>query len=1076
MGDELAVELLGHFELTVGGTRIEGIRTPRLESLVAYLLLHRDRPVARDQLAFTLWPDSSDAQALTNLRRELHLLRRALPEPDRLVVLDRRTVHWRPDGPFRFDVAEFEAAVERGRAGDPAAFEEAVRLYDGPLLPTCYDDWIEADRERLQGLQVEASERLVADLEERREYRRAMQLLRRLIQLDPLRESAYRDLMRIAAAAGDRSAGLQAYHAAVTNLRHELGVEPDAETRAAYERLLALDPAATDERPAAPSAPPATGRPRIGSATQPLIGRRGEWASLIDAWRTVADGPSKLLEIRGEAGIGKTRLLEELVRWCRAQGASAAYTRSYAAEGALAYAPIADWLRSEPLRGAIDRLEPIWQSELARVLPELLVDHPDLRRPAPMTESWQRKSLFEAIARAIRSAPAPVLLVLDDAQWTDGETLEWLHYFLREESSSRILIAAGVRSDEERASRPLTALLVDLLEHDQLIEVDLPALSEEETGLLASQLLGVEAGDDLVSRLFRETEGHPLYVVEVARGGMATLDRPRDADPSVSRLPPRILAAIGSRLDQLSEEATEGLEIAATIGRAFTFEVLEQASELEEAALVRALDELWQRQIVREQGLNSYDFGHDRIRDAAYARIGPRRRRLLHRRVAQALELLRAADLDTVSAQIAAHYDAAGLASKAIEWFERAAAVADRVSANVEEVRYLARAVELIGQRPPSLERDRDELRLQIALASPTVASRGYATGDFAVALDRARILAATVHDRRSEVLALNGLTAAQIVHGEVRRSLETGRAAVALVADYPELVTACEMSYAGSMTALGMHDDAVDHFERAVRAYLPERSIDGDRVRSRRVRDVLGVACAVAVGCARDEPSSGIGRRWRSPRPAVRTAWRWRTRTGRCCTSSSATRTRWWRGHGPPWTCASATGSRTTASGARSCWPGAIATTRARTAPARIEAALESLRSIGAEYRRPLYLAILADTHRAAGDVDRATSILGAALVTALANEDVSWLPEIHRLIAELGPASDREAGLRTALALARSHGSRSLALRAAISLARHTDAASDELREVLDDLPAGERSAEAIEAAGLLERSAAV
>ena len=216
----------------------------------------------------------------------------------------------------------------------------------------------------------------MADLEERREYRRAMQLLRRLIQLDPLQESSYRALMRIAAAAGDRSAGLQAYHAAVTNLRHELGVEPDAETRAAYERLLALDPAPPGERPATPSRAAGQGTPRIGSATQPLIGRRDEWASLVDAWRTVADGPSKLVEIRGEAGIGKTRLLEELVRWCRAQGSSAAYTKSYAAEGALAYAPIADWLRSESIRGAIDRLEPIWQSELARVLPELLVDHP----------------------------------------------------------------------------------------------------------------------------------------------------------------------------------------------------------------------------------------------------------------------------------------------------------------------------------------------------------------------------------------------------------------------------------------------------------------------------------------------------------------------------------------------------------------------------------------------------------------------------------------------------------------------------------------------------------------------------
>ncbi len=142
----------------------------------------------------------------------------------------------------------------------------------------------------------------------------------------------------------------------------------------------------------------------------------------------------------------------------------------------------------------------------------------------------------------------------------------------------------------------------------------------------------------------------------------------------------------------------------------------------------------------------------------------------------------------------------------------------------------------------------------------------------------------------------------------------------------------------------------------------------------------------------------------------------------------------------------------------------------------ARIETALESLRSIGAEFRRPLYLAILAETHQAAGDVDRARSILGAALVTALTNEDVFWLPEIHRLIAELGPPSGREATLRSALALARSHGSRSLELRAAMSLARHTDAASDELRDALDALPTGERSAEATEAMDLLERSAAV
>ena len=397
------------------------------------------------------------------------------------------------------------------------------------------------------------------------------------------------------------------------------------------------------------------------------------------------------------------------------------------------------------------------------------------------------------------------------------------------------------------------------------------------------------------------------------------------------------------------------------------------------------------------------------------------------------------------------------------------------MSANVEEVRYLARAVELIGQRPPSLERDRDELRLQIALASPTVASRGYATGDFAVALDRARVLAATVHDRRSEALALNGLNAAQIVHGEVRRSLATGWASVALVDDYPELVTACEMNLAGSMTTLGMHDEAVDHFERAVRAYLPERSMmaigfDPGAFAMSWESHALWLSGAPGRAVERHLEAMGVAATCGPHSLALANAYgallyfflhdedamvaRARAAMDLCERYGFAYYGEWgqillaWRDRNDPGT----------------------------NGPARIEAALESLRSIGAELRRPLYLAILAETHRAVGDVDRAKSILGAALVTALANEDVYWLPEIRRLIAELGPASGREAELRTALGLARRHGSRSLALGSAISLARHTDAGSDELREILDDLPAGERSAEAIEAASLLERSAAV
>ena len=126
-------------------------------------------------------------------------------------------------------------------------------------------------------------------------------------------------------------------------------------------------------------------------------------------------------------------------------------------------------------------------------------------------------------------------------------------------------------------------------------------------------------------------------------------------------LPPKVQTVIESRLAQLSPPARELAGLAATVGRAFTVEVLAQASDGDEGSLVRALDELWQRRLIREQGDSGYDFSHDRIREVAYASISLARRRLLHRRVAQALEQAHAADLNSISSELAAHYEHAGL-------------------------------------------------------------------------------------------------------------------------------------------------------------------------------------------------------------------------------------------------------------------------------------------------------------------------------------------------------------------------------------------------------------------------------
>lgn len=138
----LHIQLLGEFRLEYDGILVTTINTARLQSLLAYLALHRDVPQSRQHLAFVFWPDSAEAQARTNLRKQMHFLRRALPDSDRSLYADAKVVRWLPDAPFHLDVAEFDKALTRAKSvEDPVAtrpiLERAVALYNGDLLPSC---------------------------------------------------------------------------------------------------------------------------------------------------------------------------------------------------------------------------------------------------------------------------------------------------------------------------------------------------------------------------------------------------------------------------------------------------------------------------------------------------------------------------------------------------------------------------------------------------------------------------------------------------------------------------------------------------------------------------------------------------------------------------------------------------------------------------------------------------------------------------------------------------------------------------------------------------------------------------
>ncbi|MBN1658287.1 MAG: AAA family ATPase [Anaerolineae bacterium] len=757
----LHLYLFGLFRLLQDNQPVAGFDQPRLQQLLAYLVLHRATPISRQQLAFLFWPDSTDQQARKNLRTLLTRLRRVLPDADCILSVTSSTIQWRSDALLKLDMAEFEAAVAqavaaqaRGQVAAAAdAFAAAIAAYTGELLPDCYDDWILPLRERTHQAYGNALERLVLLLEEQRQYATALPYAQRLLEHDPLHEPAYRHLMHLHLALGSRADASRIYDTCVRMLQREFGIAPARTTQNIYQHLIS-----TDDRPGTAAPGPS---PETGPADRPLAGRKAEWARLVAAWRAAAAGSPQMLLLTGEAGIGKTHLAEELYAWVVRQGFAAAAAHCAAGSAALPYAPVAEWLNEASLHARLASLEDAWLVEVARIVPALLAERPHLTPAGPLTEAWQRTRLFEALARALlgstpgrgRSRPighagtlsdegsrknlssptassgqVPLLLFLDDLQWVDRETLDWLGYLLRFDLCAPLLVVSAIRQHEVGQDHPLTAFRLELVRSGLLSEVPLSPLDAAETTILATEAAGRELAAAEAAQIYHDSEGNPLFIVEMVRAGMThggtgqqgdTQGRGQgegDLGPSAhsSMLPPRVRAMVQWRLAMLSPAAQTVAQAAAVLGRQFSFDALVRSSDQDEAKVVQGLDELWQRHLVRAQGINAYDFSHDGIRAVAYDEIGPARRRALHLRVARALEEIHDEDLDGFSGQIAAHYEQAGQVQPAIRFYRRAAAAAQAIYANDEAVRLYSHLLE--GELGISLS-EREKCETMLALA-----------------------------------------------------------------------------------------------------------------------------------------------------------------------------------------------------------------------------------------------------------------------------------------------------------------------------------------------------------------------
>ncbi|HEX2104765.1 MAG TPA: AAA family ATPase [Solirubrobacteraceae bacterium] len=778
-------------DLRLGDRALPPLDSARAESLLAFLLLHREAPTPRQRLAFVLWPDSTERQAHTNLRKVLHNLRRALPDADRFIQIGPRTLQWRADSPLWLDVEHFERAVTEGRLG------EAVETYAGELLEGRYDEWLADERERLAGLHLEALERLAREHEQAQRRSEAVRCAEQLVAHDPLREESHRLLMRLCRASGDRARAVRAYHSCATTLERVLGIEPSPETRALYESLVSGAPPRAGAPEVALASPAASGR---APGTSPFVGRADEQARLTAVWRAAAAGQAQLVLVSGEAGVGKTRLVEEL----RARaGAVTVEARAYPAEGRLAYGVATAWLRSQPVAARLSRLERAHLTELARLLPELAVR---VAPPEPLAEAELRRRLFGAIGRALLAAGAPLMLIVDDVQWADAQSMRLIHYLVRAAPSARLLVAATARREELDEDHPVVGLSTALQGLERFSEIELDRLDREETALLAERITGARLDAAEVERLYGDSEGNPLFVVEALKP---------DA-PAAAR---KVQAVIAGRLERLSQPAGTLAGVAAAIGRAFSADVLAAAAGLDEQAFVAALDELWRRGIVRAHGPNAYDFSHGRIRDAAYAALSPPRRRQAHLAVARALEHREGA----AAAALALHYENAGATVDAVRWHARAAEAAQWLHAHGDAVRALERALALSDNLPPGPDTARLQLRLLTALPAPLVAYEGYGSERTSRVHARALELAEQLGCEPEPPLVWS-LALAALTRGDWASARDFGERLLARAERDSDEILRVESDYIQGIAAYwpGHLQQARSHFEAAMERFRP--------------------------------------------------------------------------------------------------------------------------------------------------------------------------------------------------------------------------------------------------------------
>ena len=484
-----------------------------------------------------------------------------------------------------------------------------------------------------------------------------------------------------------------------------------------------------------------------------FVGRAPELESLRRARDATRAGHCRIVGVVGEAGVGKSRLFHEFKR-SALTGCLVVETFSVSHGKSFAYLPLIELLKNyfqitsedderrcrEKVTGRVLSLERNLEDGVPYLLHLLAIGEP-APALAQMDSQIRRDRTFEAITRLFvrESANEPVVLVFEDLQWLDGETQDFLAYFVERVSSAHLLLLLNYRPEYQH----------DWGDRTGYAQLQLDPLDRADAQGLISALVGDDrtlAG--VKQHVLDKTEGNPFFIEEVVQTlaeEHVLVGEPghyrMETAPAALHIPTTVQGVLASRIDRLLAADKDLLQMLAVIGKTFPANLVQSVVDLSDDELHASLSRLEAGEFIYEQPAFpavEYGFKHALTQEVAGSSMPAERRRLLHQRIGQAIEALFHGRIKDYWNELAHHYSLSGNVPKAVEYLHRAGQQAWQRSANAEALRQLGLALDLLAGLPDTPERADRELALRLAIGPVLMATRGWASRDVEATYSRA--------------------------------------------------------------------------------------------------------------------------------------------------------------------------------------------------------------------------------------------------------------------------------------------------------------------------------------------------